>query len=126
MTTALITGASAGLGEGFARALAAERHDLILTARRAERLEALATELRGKHGIAVHVFTADLTNPAAPAQLMAEVNAAGLTVDRAGAAMLDGLLCTHLARGGIAMIATHLPLLSEAAGIRQPRRIELG
>ncbi|HEU0045839.1 SDR family oxidoreductase [Sphingomonas sp.] len=81
MTTALITGASAGLGEGFARALAADGSDLILTARRADRLEALAAELRGKHGTASHIIAADLTEPAAPARLIADIAAAGLTVD---------------------------------------------
>lgn len=81
MTTALVTGASSGLGEGFARALASQGHDLILTARRAQRLDALAAELRRANGIAVHVFTADLADPAAPARLMDRVSAAGLAID---------------------------------------------
>lgn len=81
MTTALVTGASAGLGEGFARALAKAGHYLILTARRAGRLEALATDLRQKHGVTIHVFTADLSEPAAPGELIARVAAAGITIN---------------------------------------------
>jgi short-subunit dehydrogenase len=102
MTTALITGASAGLGEGFARALAAEGSDLILTARRVDRLEALAGELRVAHGITVHVFAADLATPDGPARLMADIAAARLSIDvlinnagfgaRGGVAELDGAL----------------------------------
>lgn len=81
MTTALVTGASAGLGAGFARALAREKHDLILTARRIDRLDALAAELRRTHDVAVHVFAADLAEPDAPASLIARVIEAGLTID---------------------------------------------
>ncbi|VVS98770.1 Short-chain dehydrogenase [Sphingomonas sp. EC-HK361] len=77
----LITGASAGLGEGFARALAAEKCDLLLTARRTDRLEALAQELRDRHGVTVHVFAADLAAADAPAGLIADITAAGLTID---------------------------------------------
>ena len=73
--------------------------DLILTARRRDRLEALAVELRGHHGCAVHVIAADLADPAAPARIAAEVDAAGLQVDallnNAGYGLPGGFLgCT--------------------------------
>lgn len=77
----LITGASAGIGAAFARALAARGHDLVLTARRVDRLEALAEELRGKHGGNVTVMAADLADPAASQQLSSALDAQGLQVD---------------------------------------------
>lgn len=79
--TALVTGASAGIGKAFALELAARGADLILTARRRDRLEELAKEIRVTHGRKVAVIEADLAQRDAPEQLMASIKAQGLQVD---------------------------------------------
>lgn len=61
MPTALITGASAGLGVEFARELARRQADLVLVARSEDALEAVAAELRSEYGVAVEVLSADLS-----------------------------------------------------------------
>jgi short-subunit dehydrogenase len=79
--TALITGASAGLGREYARLFAKDGHDLVLVARRRERLDELARELVEAHGTTCMVVTADLATPGAGQRIADQVQAAGRTVD---------------------------------------------
>ncbi len=77
---ALVTGASAGIGEAYANALMEKGANLILVARREDRLKALAESVEAKGQRALIVPT-DLSDPGAPETIMAQVNAAGVPVD---------------------------------------------
>jgi short-subunit dehydrogenase len=79
--TALITGASTGIGAEFARELASRGMTLILVARNEAALNALAAELNSKHGVQVHVIAVDLSRESAPADVSAAVAERDLTVD---------------------------------------------
>jgi len=79
--TALITGASSGIGEELARLFAKDRSNLILVARSREKLEQLATELRRDHGIQVEVLPGDLAEVAAPQAIFDDLAAKGISVD---------------------------------------------
>ena len=79
--TALVTGASAGIGLAFAHVFARNGFDLVLTARRLERLEALAAEIRTARHVTVRVVQEDLADPAAPRRLHDVLSGAGVTID---------------------------------------------
>lgn len=79
--TALVTGASAGIGRAFAELLAARGYGVVLTARRGDRLDALARQLAAEHGVATHVIVADLSEPDASARIADAVAAQGLHID---------------------------------------------
>jgi short-subunit dehydrogenase len=79
--TALVTGASSGIGRAFAELLAQKGYAVVLTARRGDRLETLATELTQKYGVAAHTLVADLAQREAPQQIANELSTRGVTVD---------------------------------------------
>ncbi|PIE41537.1 MAG: short-chain dehydrogenase [Gammaproteobacteria bacterium] len=94
--TALITGASAGIGLEFAKVFAAQQYDVILVARREKKLNEIATEIKAQYGQLAHVIAADLSDPSAPEAIYRQVKEKGLRVDalvnNAGYAINAGFL----------------------------------
>ncbi len=81
MKTALITGASSGIGEKFARELASRKTDLVLVARSQDKLEQLATELSNTYQVKTEVIVKDLTEATARQAVFDAVQAKGLSID---------------------------------------------
>ena len=79
--TALITGASAGIGTALARVFASHGFDVVLTARRADRLNALAEELRTRCGVQAHAIPADLARTESCAELLGALDSDGIGID---------------------------------------------
>ena len=80
-STALVTGASSGIGTELARGLAARGHGLTLVARRADRLESLAEDLSSRYGVRVEPIAADLSEASDRDRLAGEIESRGLTVE---------------------------------------------
>lgn len=128
MTTALITGSTAGLGAAFARRLARDGHDLVLVARDAERLAEQATELHDRHGIEAEVLSADLATDegieAVATRLGDRRNPVDLLVNNAGFGNKGRYLDVPLA-DELRMIKVHveavLRLTSAATGTMRER-----
>jgi short-subunit dehydrogenase len=79
--TALVTGASVGLGAELARLLAADGHDVVLVARRRDKLEALGAELETKHGVRAVALPDDLGDREAPVRIARELEKRGIAVE---------------------------------------------
>jgi short-subunit dehydrogenase len=79
--TALVTGATTGIGRELAKQLARSGHDLVIVARHQEMLDDAAARLRGKHGVQVTPIACDLFRPGAAEQLYRDVNELGLRID---------------------------------------------
>lgn len=128
--TALVTGATAGIGLEFARQFAQSAHDLVLVARDEDRLRSVAAELSARHGIDAEVFPADLTQPDAVARvaerIRSEESPVEILVNNAGFGNKNRFLDTELERNQaqVDLLVTATTVLSYAAGqaMRDRRR----
>jgi uncharacterized protein len=80
-TFTLITGASSGIGWELAKLFARDGHHLVLVARNQHKLEELAQELQARHGIKTKVLVKDLADPAAPVEIVAELQHEAIQID---------------------------------------------
>ncbi|MFZ0392558.1 MAG: SDR family oxidoreductase [Terracidiphilus sp.] len=125
---ALVTGASAGIGVALARQLASRGAKLILTARRRDRLEALAAELAAK-GAEVRTIAADLGDPSAPQQIYDATEGAGVPVDilidNAGLGQF-GAFCSNPVDQELSQIRVNCEAVVRMARLFVPRMAERG
>lgn len=127
--TTLITGASSGIGRAFAEQSAADGSDLVLVARRRERLEELAGAIRARHGVEVEVIPADLSEPNAGTRLVEAVTERNRTIDalinNAGLGA-HGDLAGGDPAGAMTQIAVNIAALTELTALLLPGMVERG
>jgi short-subunit dehydrogenase len=121
--TALITGASSGIGLDLAHVLAEDGHDLVLVARSEDRLRALAAELSSKYGIAATVVVADLSRPDAPREVFAAAPPIDILVNNAGFG-LSGLFAETALRTELDMIQVNVAALTHLTKLFLPQMVE--
>jgi short-subunit dehydrogenase len=126
MPTALVTGATAGIGATFARHLARERHDLVLVARDEDRLDRTAKALHAEHGVRVEVLPADLATEAGIAAVETRA-AAGvdLVVNNAGFGQHGGFLTSDVGEE-VAMLRVHCEAVLRITRAALPSMLERG
>jgi short-subunit dehydrogenase len=126
---ALVTGASSGIGAALARAFAGKGYSLLLTARREDRLQALAAELRAKHRVDSETLVFDLEDPAAPQPLFEAVEGRGIAlhtlVNNAGFG-LRGFLADLPLDQQAAMVELNVTALLKLSRLFLPGMIERG
>lgn len=127
--TALITGASSGIGEAFAHIHAAHGGNLIIVARREDKLLKLKAELEKCHSIDVMVIAKDLTDPNAPQRILEQINTAGKRVDylinNAGFGGI-GRFHERTLSDDLAMIQLNISALVALTGLCLPNMIKQG
>ncbi|MGF1430678.1 SDR family NAD(P)-dependent oxidoreductase [Kitasatospora sp. LaBMicrA B282] len=129
MTTALITGATAGIGAAFARRLARDGQDLVLVARDTARLKEAATELADRYGVRAEVLTADLATEEGIAAVEERLRDAerpvGILVNNAGFGNQGGYLSAPLEQE-LAMVKVHVEAVLRLTSAAVPGMRERG
>lgn len=126
--TALITGASTGIGAAYAERFARRGHDLVLVARDKEKLEALANRLRQENGVAVDVLPADLTQTrdlAVVETRLREDTQIGILINNAGIAQ-SGSFTAQTPDSIESLIALNITALTRLANAVAPRFVQAG
>jgi uncharacterized protein len=127
--TALVTGASTGIGEVFAQQLASEKYNLVLVARSQDKLEKIAKELTQKEGIKAIVIPQDLTLPEAGTSLFNQIKKQGIEIDLLinNAGFGDyGIFVDRPLTKQMKMIQLNINILTELTGLFLPPMKERG
>jgi short-subunit dehydrogenase len=125
----VVTGASAGLGAHFARLFAQDRHNVVLVARRRDKLDQLATELHQAYGVQTTVIAADLSDRTTPRRLYEELTQAGIEVEflvnNAGFGT-SGVFAERELAHQLDMIELNITALTHLTGLFLPAMIARG
>ena len=124
--TALITGASSGIGYDLARLFAADGYDLVLVARTESKLRALAQQLEGEHGVSVRVLPFDLTDPAAPARIFEAAGPVNVLVNNAGFGTAGQFATETDARMELEMLQVNIVALTHLTKLFLPPMVARG